>query len=73
MVNDVSIIVSYLSPVILVSTIDGRIHAIEVDDLNENLNILWSLNTEKLISSSINKLEVCVCEYVLKKGMSLLF
>ena len=40
------------------TTINGTIHAIEIDDTNEKLELLWSLDTERLISSSIDKLEV---------------
>jgi len=50
------------SPILLLTTINGQIHAVEVDDLNGSLNLLWSFTTENLISSSIDKLEVILGE-----------
>ncbi len=62
--NSKNILLIYIlnSPILLLTTINGQIHAVEVDDLNSSLNLLWSLNTENLISSSIDKLEVNLVE-----------
>jgi hypothetical protein len=48
---------THFSPVLLVNTIDGKLNVIEVDDINTNIKLLWSLNTGKVISTSFNDLK----------------